>query len=175
MLNLQGGAIIHNAIKLLALPFDVEVKHKDLKTRAVIRATYRLLKAFCANFPSGQGVLAPKVNDFLPHCEANLVANDISPMGCINTIFKDNYSNCAGVEVGAVYDVVRLCAETKAPRMVRFLINLIEPKGKIIVSNQSLVVQALDTKEGALLCVATGRNFGGVVDLHHCRCPRSCS
>jgi hypothetical protein len=95
--------------------------------------------------------LAPQVGKFLPHCEANLVATDISPMDCINAIFKDNFSNCAGVDVDAAYVVVRLCAEAKVPRMLRFLSNLIEPKGRVIVANQSLVVRALDTKEGALL------------------------
>jgi hypothetical protein len=61
MLDLQGGAIITNAIKLLALPICLEVQLKDLKTRDVMCAVYRLLKAFCTQFPSGQALLAPEV------------------------------------------------------------------------------------------------------------------
>ena len=40
------------------------------------------------------------------------------------------------------------------PRMLRFLSSLVEAKSKVIVSNQLLVVQALDTKERALVLFA---------------------
>ena len=164
MLNIQGGALIHHAIKLLDLPFDVKIRHEDLSTRAVVRAVYRLLKAFCASFPSGQSMLAPSLSKFLPHCEADLVSSDISPMGCINTIFKDNYSNCAGVTIEHINRVLQLCAETKAPRMIRFLSNLIEPMRKVIVSNQTLVARALSTKKSALQLYA---DADGLLERDH--------
>ena len=150
--NLQGGAIIHSAVSLLSLPFDRStICVKDLNTRAVMRSVYRLLKAFVAHFRSGQSFLAPFLSMFLPDCEANLVSLDISPMGCINSTFKDNHANCAAIDHDAVYKVVQLAAQTHPPRMLRFLSNLIEAKGNVIVSNQLLIVQALDTKESALL------------------------
>ena len=102
MHTLLGGAIKHAAIKLLSLHFEPsEIQVVDLNTRAVLRAVYRLLKAFCSSFPSGQAALAPHLKPrlnpatrkmeslFIAHCEANLVSHDISPMGCINAIFKD--------------------------------------------------------------------------------------
>ena len=82
ILNIQKGAILKNAMQLLSLDFETnKIAVDDLNTRAVIRAVYRFLKAFVSKFPSGQAFMAPYISNFLPHCEANLVSTDISPMG----------------------------------------------------------------------------------------------
>ena len=87
VLNMQKGAILKNAMQLLSLGFDAsKIAIDDLNTRAVMRAVYRFLKAFVSKFPSGQAFMAPYVSRFLPHCEANLVSTDISPMGEFCTI-----------------------------------------------------------------------------------------
>ena len=152
MLNLQGGEIVQNAIQLLSLSFNKQrVEIHDLSTRLVLRAVYRFLKAFCASFPSGQSALAPSLSTFLAHCEADLVSSDISPMGCINTIFKDNHTACATIEMEAVHKVAQLAADKHAPRYLRFLSNLLEANGKLIVSNQAFVVEAINKQEHALL------------------------
>ena len=69
-------------------------------------------------------------------------------------IFKDNHINCASIDPKVVKFVVNLAAQLHPPRMLRFLSSLVEAKGKVIASNQLLVVQELDKKDRAMVLFA---------------------
>ena len=122
------------ALTLLAnLPFEKsEIKADELEIRAVLRAAYRLLKAMCTDFPLMQTELVASIPLFVDHTEANLVSYDITPTGCINACFKDNRTVCAQVTEDTVRQFVRLAAQEKAPRFLRFLRMITMPNDQVI-------------------------------------------
>ena len=87
------------ALRLLQLPFDMcEIRGDELELRAVLRASYRLLKAMTAGCSRAQHELVHSLSLFVKHTQANLVSHDVSPTGCINAVFKDNRTVCTQVE-----------------------------------------------------------------------------
>ena len=147
---------------LANLPFEKsEIKADELEIRAVLRAAYdgtrlgpralshtsrptaltslpsldcryRLLKAMCTDFPLMQTELVASIPLFVDHTEANLVSYDITPTGCINACFKDNRTVCAQVTEDTVRQFVRLAAQEKAPRFLRFLRMITMPNDQAI-------------------------------------------
>lgn len=93
---------------------------------------YRLLKAMCTDFPLMQTELVASIPLFVDHTEANLVSYDITPTGCINACFKDNRTVCAQVTEDTVRQFVRLAAQEKAPRFLRFLRMITMPNDQAI-------------------------------------------
>ena len=138
------------SLELLKLTFNhAMVDPEDLDTRAVLRSVYRLLKALVVLFPPGQSELSPRIPLFLEHSEAQLVAHDISPMGCVNAIFKDNYLACSSISLDTMRKAVKLAAQYHAPRFLRFLATLISPSGIKIQPNQTVILQCLVEESGA--------------------------
>ncbi len=105
----------------------------------------------CTDFPLMQTELVASIPLFVDHTEANLVSYDITPTGCINACFKDNRTVCAQVTEDTVRQFVRLAAQEKAPRFLRFLRMITMPNDQVIKRNQMMVLQALAEKEAALL------------------------
>ena len=139
------------ALQLLRLAFDAKkIKAEDLQVRAVLRAAYRLLKAMAFKFSLMQKELVAHVPLFLSHTEAQLVSHDISPTGCITTVFADNRTVCAQVRVETVRQFVRLAALNHSPRFLRFLSQLMVPNSIPNKRNQGLVIQSLVDREECL-------------------------
>ena len=65
-LSLSAGAHKH-ALQLLGLPVDRRPTAEDSETRAVLRASYRLLKAMCTGSPLMQTELVRHIPTFLEH------------------------------------------------------------------------------------------------------------
>jgi hypothetical protein len=141
-------------LQLLSLPIASEPLASELKTRAVLRAAYRLLKAMASGFAQLQAELVPAIPTFVAHVEKRLVAYDISPTGAISATLKDNRAACALVSVETIRHFVRLAARQHAPRFLRFLTLLCVPGGQPVRRNQTLILQALADHEAALLLFA---------------------
>ena len=172
---------------LANLPFEKsEIKADELEIRAVLRAAYRLLKAMCTDFPLMQTELVASIPLFVDHTEANLVSYDITPTGCaccggsntraerrpalplsslprsslsrcINACFKDNRTVCAQVTEDTVRQFVRLAAQEKAPRFLRFLRMITMPNDQVIKrARQTYELLPLPTSLTATLHPSTG-------------------
>ena len=89
-----------------------------------------------------QTELVASIPLFVDHTEANLVSYDITPTGCINACFKDNRTVCAQVTEDTVRQFVRLAAQEKAPRFLRFLRMITMPNDQAIKHHSILRVTA---------------------------------
>ena len=139
------------AIQLLQLPIQMDKMAKeDLPTRAVLCASYRLLRAMATHFPVVQKALVSHVHTFIKHTEANLVASDISPTECLSAVYKNNRVVCTQVGENMVRHFVGLAAVEHAPRYLRFLGMITYPSGRPVRRCQTLVLSCLTEKEEAL-------------------------
>ena len=91
------------AIQLLSLPFThKELIVEDVETRAVLRGSYRLLKAMTTSCAKTQLELLPSLPIFLEHTHAQLVSYDVSPTECITAVFKGNRTVCSLIDENIV-------------------------------------------------------------------------
>jgi len=142
----------HEAVlQLLRLPVSSAPLPSELRTRAVLRAVYRTIKALVTGFPQMQSDLVPAIPRMVEHVEKDLVAYDVTPTGCVTAILRDNRAACARVPFSAIHKFVQLAAKKQAPRFLRFLGEICRPAGVAIKRNCQLVAQALGSKEEALL------------------------
>ena len=70
---------------------------EEINLRALLCASYRLLRAMATHFSLVQKALVPHVPTFIGHTEAALVQSDISPTECISAVYKDNRVVCTQV------------------------------------------------------------------------------
>ena len=138
-------------MQLLRLPVSALPLPEELRTRAVLRAVYRVLKALVSGFPQMQNDLVPSIPKMVEHVEKDLIAHDVTPTGCITAVLRDNRSACALMPLSAIRKFVQLAAKKQAPRFLRFLGEICRPAGVAIKRNCQLVAQALSEKEEALL------------------------
>lgn len=141
------------ALKLLQLPFETtRVLPHEQKLRAMICASYRLLRAMCNDFGLLQTELAQHLDTFVGHTEAALVEDDISPTQCIIAVCEGNREACTQVTPTMVRFFAELAGSSSKPRYLRFLRTIMAPGGgTVIARNQHLVVSALMGVAPALL------------------------
>ena len=135
------------ALKLLNFPVSTTPKFADAKIREVLLAAYRLLKALCAGFKLTQQALVPQISSIVAQIELKLVCHDITPTGCLIAILKDNPQACLQISDELIRQFVRMAAESKAPRFLRFLRNITGPESHPISRTQLLVIQAISENQ----------------------------
>ncbi|KAL1510122.1 hypothetical protein AB1Y20_006454 [Prymnesium parvum] len=139
-------------LKLLALPFDLSKKRpEEFELRQMVLTGYRLLKAMTLEYSQLQQVLSTHKPLFLTHLEADLYTVDISPVGLITTVCRDNRVACLQADEAMIDKFVQMAAVGRAPRHVRFLRMLIDPQGRVIRRNQELIISKFAENSGALL------------------------
>ena len=140
------------AIQLLGLPLSAShASPADAEVRQVLLGAYRLLKALCAGFKVTQLALTPIIPTIVAHIDYSLVAHDITPTGCLNTIVKDNPTVCLSISDDLIRRFIRLAAENFAPRFLRFLRMTTGLEQRPIPRTQFFVIQGLSENADAQL------------------------